>query len=216
MAGDAAGPVPGGYNRFSGGLRFEAGLPGSAPLHRGDALYLANITAAGTGSCSNSPSSQQARCEIEQDLFSTGWTNPYSGASPSLDFAPTGRIGGGIYLPIRDEMSLGELEGLNQAMFAPRFGAGRGGVSASESTLNGRGVSASESTLNDATVYDPGPSAPGPQWSPGVTSDLLYPGPSVQQIPASIPEPSIPVMLLIGVGSLALAARKKRTFRRRP
>jgi len=194
------------------GLRFEAGLPGSAPLHRGDALYLANITAAGTGSCGNSPSSQQgnslssqqAGCEIEQDLFSTGWTNPYSGASPSLDFAPTGRIGGGVYLPIRDEMSLGELGDLNHATFAPRSGAGR------------RGVSASESTLNDATVYDPGPSAPGPQWSPGVSSDLLYPSPSVQQIPASIPEPSIPVMLLIGVGSLALAARKKRTFHRRP
>jgi hypothetical protein len=202
--------------------RFKAALPRLAPLHAGDALYLANITAAGRGSCGNSPSSEQgnspsseqAGCEVQQDPLSAGWTNPYSGASPSLDFnfAPTGRIGGGIYLPIRDEMSLGELEGLNQAMIAPRFGGGRGGVSASESTLNGRGVSASESMLNDATVYDPGPSAPGPRWSPGVTSDLLYPGPSVhQQIPASIPEPSIPVMLLIGVGSLALAARKKRT-----
>lgn len=172
-------------------------------------LYLINVSQAVRviRSCRNFPISTQARCEIERDLLSAGWTNPDSYSGVLSGRVLQRPIGSGMVQPTAGHRtSVSELQTLREAL-----------QSLAQVDLPNGAECCDAFPMNDS--FSPPDSIP--QWSNGVTTssqgespmvssqiDQMV-SPQIDQISGTIPEPSIPLMLLIGASALAYVARKQ-------
>ena len=159
-----------------------------------------------SGACEVDPSSAEADCDIENDLLSSGWTIPDSTSALRNEvsggplLAGQGTLGQGNPYP-EDARSILALQAYVAMLVDLAVADGCCGEEAQglEGDIGSLGQPAGDTNVPDDT-------------NPVST---VYSASSAGSGPAMIPEPSISYLLLIGVGGLLLATRKRlsRRFR---
>lgn len=155
--------------------------------------------------------SAQANCDIEKDLLSSGWTDPYSTSAAQSETSS------GTILP-----------GQGNALSSHLLGQGNR-LSSPENTRSIEALQAYVAMLVDLAQVDgccdggfPGDigSLGLPLVNNNVTDDTntvstVFSGSAAASSTAMIPEPSISYLLLIGIGGLVLTMRKRASGRGR-
>ena len=157
--------------------------------------------------CEVDPSSAEANCDIENDLLSSGWTIPNSTSALRNEvsggplLSGQGTFGQGNPYP-EDTRSILALQAYVAMLvdLAVANGCCGGEAPGFEGDIGslGQPVGSLGQPAGDTNVPD--------DTNPVST---VYSGTSAGSGPAMIPEPSISYLLLIGVGGLVLATRKR-------
>jgi hypothetical protein len=185
-------------------------------IGQSDAMFLADIGAVSNADKVCGDGAASVGCELEKDLLSTGWTDPNSNAG-SNDFqdAPTGggeALSNDRFILMGDRARIFALEDLqlmlDQALFSPCCSLFGEPNNLSDAGPNIRSDGSNVWSV-DGSVDDVGPPSPSIEKLPGGSP---VGGPHVTDpfppsTPASIPEPSIPAMLMIGICGFTLAKR---------
>ena len=144
--------------------------------------------------CDNVLPSQQTGCELDSDLLETGWTDPgQSAAAPFVEASWSPQANDAYLRTFGDGVLVSDVMKFASA----------------------------PTSLEPSDAFDglvsPAPTSPEPDFAPFAPSVGAFPtGTDVTTsftpsftVPASVPEPPITVMLLIGAAALSLAATLK-------